>query len=95
MLNHHSLQWPLLLLSVLGLSACEVKKTQEGKIDLPKYEVQKTQEGHVQLPKFAIETPKIEIQKKQQTVTVPTVNKEQRTIDIPTGIQVKPAAGNQ
>jgi hypothetical protein len=73
------------------LAGCQVKKTQEGKIELPKFQVQKTQDGQVQLPKFAIEPPKIQIQKTPQTVTVPTVKQEKRTVDIPTGIQVKPA----
>ena len=30
-----------------GLTGCEVKKTQEGHVDLPKYQVEKTQEGSV------------------------------------------------
>lgn len=85
----------LFLLALPLLAGCQVKKTQEGKIELPKFQVQKTQDGQVQLPKFAIEPPRIQIQKTPQTVTVPTVKQEKRTVDIPTGIQVKPAGSPQ
>ena len=36
--------------AALGLTACDVQKTQEGNVQVPKYEVSKTQEGSAQLP---------------------------------------------
>src|SRR4051794_10587678 len=33
--------------AALGLSACDVKKTQEGSVTVPKYDVKKTEEGNV------------------------------------------------
>ena len=42
----------LIAAGVLGLSACDVKKTQEGNITVPKYEVQKKAEGFYVLMVF-------------------------------------------
>ena len=49
----------------LTLVGCDVQKTQEGNVNLPKYEVSKTQEGNVTVPKYEVE--------KKETVTLPKV----------------------
>jgi len=69
---------------VLGLSACDVKKTQEGHVQAPKYEVEKTQQGSVQLPKYDVTTPDVQVGSKDATVTVPKVETEKKTIQVPT-----------
>ncbi len=51
---------------VLGLSACDVQKTQEG--EMPKVDVD-VKGG--QLPKYDVDAPDIDI--KQKEVTVPTL----------------------
>ncbi len=63
------------------LSACDVKKTQEGNVTLPKYE--KTQEGNVTVPKYEVTPPKVEVGTTEKTVTVPTVKTEEKTISVP------------
>jgi uncharacterized lipoprotein len=76
---------------VLGLAAsaafvlagCDVQKTQEGSVNLPKYEVQKTQEGNVNLPKYDVTAPDVNIEKTQKEVTVPKVTTEKETITVP------------
>ena len=75
---------------VLGLSACDVKKTQEGHLQAPKYEVEKKQSADVQLPKYDVTTPDVKVGKKEETVTVPKVETEKKTIDMPT-VDVKTA----
>ncbi|HZY16894.1 MAG TPA: hypothetical protein VFE82_00350 [Ramlibacter sp.] len=69
--------------AMLGLSACDVKKTQEGNVNLPKYDVQKTQEGNVSLPKYDVKGPDVQVSKEEKTVTVPTVKTEEKTITVP------------
>ncbi len=51
----------LVSIASIGLVGCDVHKTQEGKVDLPKYEVSKTQEGNVQLPKYDVDAPKVDV----------------------------------
>ena len=75
---------------LLGLSACDVKKTQEGHVQVPKYEIEKKQSADVQLPKYDVTTPDVTVGKKDATVTVPKVETEKRTIEVPT-IGVKTA----
>lgn len=75
---------------VLGLSACDVKKTQEGHVQVPKYEVEKKQSADVQLPKYDVTTPDVTVGKKEATVTVPKVETEKKKIDVPT-VDVKTA----
>ena len=75
---------------VLGLSACDVKKTQEGHLQAPKYEVEKKQSADVQLPKYDVTTPDVKVGRKEETVTVPKVETEKKTIDMPT-VDVKTA----
>ena len=69
---------------VLGLTGCDVKKTQEGNVTVPKYEVEKTKEGSVTLPKYDVTTPDVKVGSKETTVTVPTVKTEEKTIEVPT-----------
>ncbi|RYX93847.1 MAG: hypothetical protein EOO28_16900 [Comamonadaceae bacterium] len=66
----------------LGLAACDVKKTQEGSVTVPKYE--KTQEGNVTVPKYDVTTPDVKVGTKEKEVTVPTVTTEEKTIKVPT-----------
>lgn len=68
----------------LGLSACDVKKTQEGNVTVPKFEVNKTQEGSVTVPKYDVTAPSIDVGTKQETITVPTIKAEEKTITVPT-----------
>ncbi len=76
--------------SALGLSACDVKKTQEGNVTMPKYEVEKKQSGDVTLPKYDVTTPDVKVGSAEKNVTVPTVKTEERTITVPT-VTVTPA----
>ena len=77
---------------VLGLSACDVKKTQEGNVTVPKYEVEKKQSGDVTLPKYDVTTPDVKVGSKEATVNVPNVDvhAEKKTIEVPT-VDVKTA----
>ena len=72
------------------LGACDVKKTQEGNVTLPKYEVEKTKSGDVTLPKYEVTPPKVEVGTTEKTITVPTVKTEEKTITVPT-VTVTPA----
>jgi uncharacterized lipoprotein len=69
--------------SVLGLAACDVKKTQEGNVDVPKYEVEKTQSSSVTPPKYEVTGPDVKVGSAEKQVTVPTVKTEERTIKVP------------
>ena len=70
-------------LGAIGLTACDVKKTQEGNVTVPKYEVEKTQQGDVTLPKYDVTAPSVNVTTKDATVTVPTIKAEEKTIEIP------------
>jgi hypothetical protein len=72
----------------LALTACDVKKTADGNVTMPKYE--KTQSGDVTLPKYDVTAPKVEVTKEEKTVTVPTVKTEEKTIEVPK-ISITPA----
>lgn len=78
------------VLATLGLSACDVKKTQEGNVTAPKYEVEKTKEGNVTLPKYDVTPPSVNVGSTTTTVTVPKVETEQRKVEVPT-VTVTPA----
>jgi hypothetical protein len=69
--------------SALGLAACDVKKTQEGNVSVPKYDVKKTQEGNVTMPKYDVKGPDVQVTKEEKTVNVPTVKTEEKTITVP------------
>lgn len=75
----------LVAAGVLGLAACDVKKTQEGNVSLPKYEVEKKAEGDVTPPKFDVTGPDVKVGTKETTVNVPNVDvkAEKKTITVP------------
>lgn len=77
-------------LFVVGLTACDVDKTKEGNVSLPKYEVEKTQEGSVKLPEYDVKTPEVTVKKEEKTVEVPTIKKEERTVQVP-NVDITPA----
>lgn len=80
----------LVSLGTLGLTGCDVKKTQEGNITVPKVEMKKTQEGDVTLPKYEVTPPDVQVSTTQKTVTVPTIKPEEKTIEVPK-VTVTPA----
>ena len=71
--------------AAVGLSACDVKKTQEGNVSAPKFEVQKKAEGDVTLPKYDVKGPDVQVGTKDATVKVPDVDvkTEQKTVKVP------------
>lgn len=77
-----------MLSAALTLAACDVKKTAEGNVTLPKYE--KTQSGDVTLPKYDVKTPDVKVTKEEKTVTVPTITTEQKKVVVPS-VSVTPA----
>ena len=70
-------------IGALGLSACDVKKTQEGNVTVPKFEVNKTQEGNVTLPKYDVTPPTVSVTTTEKTLTVPTVKTEEKSVELP------------
>ena len=74
------------------LVGCDVQKTQEGSVDVPKYEVSKTQEGQVTLPKYDVDAPKVDVTTTQKEVEVPKVGvyTEKETLTVPK-VDVTPA----
>ena len=74
----------LAAVAALGLSACDVKKTQEGSVNLPKYDVKKTEEGNVTPPKYDVTGPDVKVGSKETTVNVPTVKTEEKKVEVPT-----------
>ena len=70
-------------LGAAGLYGCDVKKTQEGNITVPKYEVEKKQSGDVTLPKYEVTPPDVKVSKTEKEVTVPKVTTEKETITVP------------
>jgi uncharacterized lipoprotein len=73
-----------------GLAACDVNKTKEGDVQMPKYEVEKTQEGKVDLPKVEVTPPDVDVKKEEKTVEVPTVKTEEKKITVP-DVDITPA----
>ena len=90
MLIKTTLATAIIAAGVLGLSGCDVKKTQEGNVTVPKYEVEKKASGDVTLPKYDVTTPDVTVGSKNTTVTVPKIESEKKTIEVPT-IGVKTA----
>lgn len=76
----------------IALVGCDVQKTQEGNVDVPKFEVSKTKEGDVTLPKYDVDAPKVDVTTEQKTVDVPKVGvyTEKETLTIPK-VEVTPA----
>ena len=70
-------------IGALGLTACDVKKTQEGNVTVPKFEVNKTKEGDVTLPKFDVTPPTVSVTTSQTTLTVPTIKAEEKSVSLP------------
>ncbi|MCG2593643.1 hypothetical protein LZ009_12725 [Ramlibacter sp. XY19] len=77
----------------LALVGCDVRKTQEGNVEVPKYEVSKTKEGDVTLPKYDVTAPKVDVSTTEKEVKVPEVKVESKeaTITVPK-IDVTPAS---
>ena len=76
----------------IGLVGCDVQKTQEGNVSVPKYEVSKTKEGDVTLPKYDVDAPKVDVTTEKKTVDVPKVGvyTEKETLTVPK-VEVTPA----
>jgi len=87
--------WGLLLLPLLMTVACDVEKTREGNIDLPKYEVEQVEEGDVTLPAYDVDLPDVDVNVRETTVTLPDididVNERETTIPVP-DIDINPPA---
>ncbi len=65
---------------------CDVEKTKEGNVTLPKFE--QTQKGDVTLPKYDVTAPSVVVGTTEKKVEVPVVTTETKTIDVPVvGIQ--------
>ena len=80
----------LAALSAAALAACDVDKTREGNVTMPKYEVSKTQEGNVTPPKYEVTPPDVKVTEKEHTVTVPKVETEKKTVEVPS-VDIVPA----
>lgn len=78
------------VVAALGLSGCDVRKTQEGNVTVPKYEVEKTKQGDVTLPKYDVTAPTVSVGSTTATVAVPKIETEQKKIEVPT-VTVTPA----
>jgi len=74
----------------LGLAGCDVEKTREGNVSMPKYEVEKKASGDVTLPKYEVTTPDVKVGSAEATITVPKVTTEEKKIEVPT-VQITPA----
>lgn len=76
----------------IALVGCDVQKTQEGNVEVPKFEVSKTKEGDVTLPKYDVDAPKVDVTTEQKTVDVPKVGvyTEKETLTVPK-VEVTPA----
>jgi hypothetical protein len=75
-----------------ALVGCDVQKTEEGNVSLPKYDVSKTQEGDVTVPKYDVDAPKVDVTTEQKQVDVPKVGvyTEKETLTVPK-VDVTPA----
>jgi hypothetical protein len=70
--------------ALLVLAGCDVEKTQEGNVSLPKYEVEKKADGDVTVPKYDVTAPSVVVGTTKKEVEVPTVTTETKTLDVPT-----------
>jgi hypothetical protein len=80
----------IIAIGAVGLAGCDVKKTQEGHVQAPKYDIEKKQSGDVTLPKYDVTTPDVKVGSKETTVNVPKVETEKREITVPS-VDVKTA----
>lgn len=78
-----SLSTAAIFFLVAGLAACDVDKTQEGSVEMPKYDVDKTQEGKMDLPKYDVTPPDVDVKSEEKTVEVPTVKTEEKKVEVP------------
>ncbi len=72
-MNANTLLASLVAVACVGLTACDVTKTKEGDVTLPKYDVT---------------APDVKVTKKEAEVTVPKVTTEKETVTVPS-IDVK------
>ena len=77
-------------ISAVGLSACDVEKTKEGNVTVPKYELEQKQAGNVTAPEYNVKTPDVTVSKEEKTVEVPTIEKEEKKVEVP-NVDVTPA----
>lgn len=82
-MNANTLLAGLVAAASLGLAGCDVEKTQEGDVTLPKYEVAKKQDGDVTVPKYDVTAPDVNVTQKETEVTVPKITTEKETIKVP------------
>jgi hypothetical protein len=82
-MNKTILAAAIVSIGALGLAGCDVKKTQEGNVTVPKYEVSKTKEGDVTLPKYDVTTPDVKVGSAEKEITVPKVTTEKKDITVP------------
>jgi uncharacterized lipoprotein len=80
----------IMAIGAFGLAGCDVKKTQEGNVTVPKYDVEKKQSGDVTMPKYEVTPPDVKVGSTEKSVTVPKVTTEEKKIEVPT-VQVTPA----
>jgi hypothetical protein len=76
--------------SSFALVGCDVQKTQEGNVSLPKYDVEKKAEGDVTLPKYDVTTPDVKVSSVEKQIEVPKVTTEKETVTLPK-VEVTPA----
>jgi hypothetical protein len=69
----------------IALGGCDVRKTQEGNVEAPKFEVSKTKEGDVTLPKYDVTAPSVNVSSEKKEVDVPKVGvyTEKETLTVP------------
>lgn len=80
----------LVAVGALGLAGCDVEKTREGNVSMPKYEVEKKASGDVTLPKYDVTTPDVKVGSAEATINVPKVTTEEKKVEVPT-VQITPA----
>lgn len=73
----------LIAAAAVGLVGCDVEKTRDGNVTVPKYEVEKKQSGDVTLPKYDVTAPDVNVGKKEVEVNVPKVTTEKETVTVP------------
>ena len=82
--------WPLAAVATLGLglSACDIDKTEEGRMPSVDIDV----EGDAgKLPKYDVDTAKVVVGTRKETIEVPDVDvrMEEKEVDVPTmGIEM-------
>lgn len=90
MLKKASIAVTFFSFAVFGLAACDVDKTKEGNVTLPKYEVEQKQAGNVTAPEYDVKTPDVAVTKEEKTVSVPTIRTEEKKVEVP-NVDVTPA----